>query len=290
MALAGSYKKAYRRYSGDYYKSTRKYVFPASFLLAGAGAIAWYLTGSLGWLILACVTLAVVLFLFLEVIRQTSLITHHLYQSGIHQIQAIQSIYSMLAPRLPLPSMARWAGNPDFCQLLMKHILLSRPEFVLELGSGVSTIIAGLTLQKTGGRIRSVDHDPVFKAETGMELANHGLLELAEVCESPLKEITVDNSSFQWYDLSLLGEIPMIDILVIDGPPGNIQPLSRYPALPLLYDKLAKNAVVILDDGGRKDEKRVVARWLEKFPDLQARYIDTEKGAFLITRKGEPAV
>lgn len=290
MIPAKRKKRIFRRFSGDYYKSAREYILPFSLLLGSAGALLWYTTGSFNRLILTYLVLAVSFFLLLEVIRQVSLITHHLYQSGINQMQSLQAIYSILDPKLPLPSMARWAGNPDFCQLLMKQILLSNPKVVLELGSGVSTVVAGLTLQKTGGRIYSVEHDRAFKAETEIELANQGLDEFARVYESPLKDTAVDVGSFRWYDLSVLDEIPDIDLLVIDGPPGNIQNLSRYPALPILYGKLAKEAVIIMDDGRRRDEKQIVAMWLDRYVDLESRFIDTEKGTFLITRKGNRTV
>ncbi|MES9855801.1 MAG: hypothetical protein ABW166_04240 [Sedimenticola sp.] len=40
-------------------------------------------------------------------------------------------------------------------------------------------------------------------------------------------------------------------MLVIDGPSGFIQKHSRYPALPLLFDKLSNNGMVFLDDAAR---------------------------------------
>ncbi|MDF1535041.1 MAG: class I SAM-dependent methyltransferase [bacterium] len=287
MTPAKRSKGFFRPLSSDYYKSFRKYIIPVSIVLGVAGGLLWYIVGSLSWVILIPVTVAAFLFLLLEVIRQVSLITHNLYQSGIYQMQSIQAIYTMLDPKLPLPSMARWAGNPDFCQLLMKQILIAHPRIVFELGSGVSTVVAGLTLKKTGGRILSLEHDLKFRTETQVELANHGILELASIYHSPLKEVATDSGSFRWYDLSVLDEIPPIDLLVIDGPPTTIQPLSRYPALPLLYDRLSPEAVIFLDDGKRGDEKRIVTMWLEMFDDLEAKYVETEKGAYLITRQGD---
>ena len=76
-----------------------------------------------------------------------------------------------------------------------------------------------------------------------------------------------------------------IDLLVVDGPPGNIQSLSRYPALPLLYRHLSDRSIVILDDGHRDDEKKIVALWEKEFSNLSPEFLDLEKGAYIIRMK-----
>jgi len=60
-----------------------------------------------------------------------------------------------------------------------------------------------------------------------------------------------------------------IDILVIDGPPAETQPQSRYPAYPVLRPQMSGTAVILLDDSGREDEREAVRRWCAADPDLK---------------------
>ncbi|UCG39197.1 MAG: class I SAM-dependent methyltransferase, partial [bacterium] len=146
----------------------------------------------------------------------------------------------------------------------------------------------GLALRKAGGgRVLSLEHDEVYATRTSENLALYGLGDFTRVIHSPLEEISIGKASHLWYDLSVLEEgLPRIDMLIIDGPPGKTQPQARYPALPLLADRLHEEAVILLDDGKRHDEKLIVQRWSEDHPGLMALKIDTEKGAFMIQKVG----
>lgn len=100
-------------------------------------------------------------------------------------------------------------------------------------------------------------------------ISNHGLAEIATVIHAPLVEIVIDGQKWVWYSTDCLRIDQPIDLLVVDGPPRNVQNLSRYPALPLLYGLLSNRSAIIIDDGHRKDEKQIVARW-EKEYDLSS--------------------
>jgi hypothetical protein len=54
-----------------------------------------------------------------------------------------------------------------------------------------------------------------------------------------------------------------IELLVVDGPPAYAQGhgLARYPALPVLHDRLAPSATIILDDAERPGEREIIRRW-----------------------------
>ena len=98
----------------------------------------------------------------------------------------------------------------------------------------------------------------------------------------------IGERSWLWYDLDALEDVTSIDMVIVDGPPGNIQRLARYPALPLLADRLSDKAVVVLDDCFRHAEKEIVARWLRDYPGFTDQTIGTEKGT-VILRKSEKA-
>jgi len=96
-------------------------------------------------------------------------------------------------------------------------------------------------------------------------LSQAGLSDRVDLVIAPLVDATIGERTFQWYDLgprlSTLGE--KIDFLFVDGPPGKVQSLSRYPALPVLLPYLSPRATIFVDDGAREDETKMVAMWGE---------------------------
>jgi hypothetical protein len=52
--------------------------------------------------------------------------------------------------------------------------------------------------------------------------------------------------------------------LFVDGPPGAIARQVRYPAFPLLADRLAPGATVVLDDSRRSAEAAIVKAWKQE--------------------------
>ena len=73
-------------------------------------------------------------------------------------------------------------------------------------------------------------------------------------------------------------------MVVVDGPPNYIQDLSRYPVIPLLYNRMNNNSILILDDGVRDEEKEITRRWEEEFEDLSIEYFNFESGAFIVNK------
>ena len=147
---------------------------------------------------------------------------------------------------------------------LFHMIRRQRPRLIMELGSGSSTVLFAAALRANGsGRVISIEHDPEHLKHT------HALLEQAELTDrvhlvsAPLIEITLNGRSFQWYDLnSLLHSLTeKVDLLFVDGPPGKVQTLSRFPALPMLLPHLSPRATIVVDDGAREDEVKMVELW-----------------------------
>ena len=68
-------------------------------------------------------------------------------------------------------------------------------------------------------------------------------------------------------------------MLLVDGPVGALGPQARYPALPLLRERLLPGAVVLLDDADRPEEQEVLARWQADWPELSSAMLRLEKGA-----------
>lgn len=135
------------------------------------------------------------------------------------------------------------------------------------------------------GRIISFEHMEKFAGITRDMLATRGLQQHATVHIAPLTEQTFGSHTGQWYSLPA-AELPeSIDILFVDGPPRTVATLARYPALPALYGRLAKGAVIFLDDGKRTDEQDIAALWLKEYPDLEPVYLRTRSGVIGLRKK-----
>jgi predicted O-methyltransferase YrrM len=201
------------------------------------------------------------------------------------QTEALFSIFSILNPEIPLPSMNGWTINPDFAITIINNIILSKPSIILEMGSGVSTVIAAYSLKKIGGgKIISLEHEQEFVEKNLQKIREHNLQEFAEIIYAPLKKWSEGTKEWLWYDTAKIEQIDTIDLVIVDGPPRKIQEMSRYPALPILFNKLSHNSVIILDDFKRKDMNTMIDLWLSQFPDFQQEIINTKSGC-LILRK-----
>lgn len=208
-----------------------------------------------------------------------------------HQIEAYVALYSTLKIRQPLPPMRGWAVSPDFANVLVGVIRECRPRRILELGGGVSTLLASYCLEELGaGTIVSLDHDAEYADATRRNLIRHGLERKATVVHAPLKAVAVGAEQYLWYDCNALPSEAPFDLLIVDGPPAETQAGVRYPALPLLVDRLGPNAVILVDDAERGDEQCILLRWLREFPEFVREDVRTEKGATLLRRRGEKLI
>jgi len=205
------------------------------------------------------------------------------------QIEALFSIFYNIKPNLPLPDTRGWAASPDFLKKLVEVIYREKPEFVVEAGSGVSTLIIAYCLKQIGsGKVISLEHDAKYTKVSEDLISFHGLEDIAKVVHAPLTEIEINSKKWLWYDTEYLKIDMPIGLLVIDGPPGYTQKLARYPALPLLFKHLLDESTIILDDGARKDEKEIVEIWKKELEYISYDFLNFEKGAFLIKKHRKP--
>lgn len=192
----------------------------------------------------------------------------HAQRGQIREVEALLQLHRELAPRAPMPPSGSWALNPTDLLELCFLVDRVRPGLVLELGSGTSSVWLGYALGRHGGRLVSLDHDPRYAALTRAQLARHGLTEVVEVRQAPLCPTTVAGETFEWYDQAALAGVSEVDLLLVDGPPGQTGPRARLPAVPVLADRLAARAVVVLDDADREDEQEILQQWTDSVAGL----------------------
>lgn len=186
----------------------------------------------------------------------------------LHNTEALLQLFRDFTPRAPMPPSGGWALDPVSLLELLFLVEEHRPQLVVELGSGTSSVWLGYALERNGGRLVSVDHDREFAERTRIMLTCHGLGGVAEVRLAPLQPLQVGQDELVWYDIAAVEDLTAIDLLLVDGPPMAVASMARLPALPVLETRLSDAAVVMLDDLDRPDEREALRRWVDDVPGL----------------------
>jgi len=196
--------------------------------------------------------------------------------------------YRVLEHRLglphPLPHTPDWSAAADFLGLIAEHCLSTKPSTIVECSSGTSTLVLARCCQlNKRGHVYSLENGAEYAAATVQNLEELGLQAYASVVHAPLVDYRLNGHKHAWYSLDKLN-VPAIDMLVIDGPPAIMDSEARYPALPLLHDRLAAGCAMYLDDANRPGEQAIVKRWAEQYPLFRARMLDSERGCAVLEK------
>ncbi|MEM7164317.1 MAG: class I SAM-dependent methyltransferase [Planctomycetota bacterium] len=171
---------------------------------------------------------------------------------------------------------------PENALTLCQEIIYRRPQRVLELGSGSSTVLVSRCLQYLGAEGRtlvSLDHHEYWHKDTQNKIDRLGLGTIATVLHAPL--VTQDGLPAPWYDLSVLpADAGPFDLILVDGPEG--KGTARFGAFPQLRKYLARDAVLLLDDGLRDGETEVVRLWQEIEPRLRVDFVPSVNGLWRV--------
>jgi predicted O-methyltransferase YrrM len=205
-------------------------------------------------------------------------------QAQFRQFEATQMLRTLLRPQGVLPYSRHWAASPDLLLSFVQAIQGKPGATVVECGSGLSTVWMGLALRAMGtGRGVALEHEQEFRDKTLDAVERHGLEDWVEVRLAPLVPVTIGKDTFSWYTTDALADVRSIDVLLVDGPPALTGPLARYPAVPVLMDRLVDGARILLDDTIRPEERAASDRWLEEFPRLSRELLPHEKGCHQFT-------
>lgn len=195
---------------------------------------------------------------------------HHQEALAYHRDVLSLHHLSPLLGRRYLP-WSRWSLQPSSIVAVINEILMHDLKVVVELGSGVSTIILGKLLQERGGRLISIENDEKWEELIRGYVRSEKLEDVVDLVSAPLLPWRSDShGSFLWYDIgrieAALGD-SRIDMLLVDGPPERTGKLARMPAVLALKDHLADNFVIALDDVDRPDETAIIRKWQELLAD-----------------------
>jgi len=207
--------------------------------------------------------------------------------NSITETQGLVQLSGLNQP-YPMPFGGSWALTPDAAAILAREIAIRRPDTIVELGSGVSTVMVGRLLQQMGsGRLISLDHDSGWAEETRRNIVANGLQDYVEVLDAPLVKQQFDGKEFVWYQVpEQVRQMKHIDMLTVDGPPQttDVTVLARYPALPAFNSQFSEHAVIYIDDAKRDTEQEMVKAWHKQYPGWKSKMIDTIPGTCLFER------
>ena len=206
------------------------------------------------------------------------------------QVDGLAALYAMLRPDGALPALfEEWAIGADLAAHLVRHVFRRRPSTIVELGSGSSTVILAMACERVGhGHVLAIEHDQKYATRTADMVASAGLSDWVTIAVAPLENQSIGDRTYPWYRLEDVDVPEQIGMLLVDGPPGSTGPEARFPAVPMLRDRLDENSVVFLDDARRDDEAGIVRRWCEEYGLALAAGIRFTTGtAELVTRPVE---
>ncbi len=191
------------------------------------------------------------------------------------QFEALEQLLPLLKLSSPLPASRGWAASPDFLLSLFEISRNAKPRLVLELGSGVSTLV----LAKSGAKkIISLEHSIEYGELTRAMLKDHRVRGV----EIRIDDLEMYPAGHSWYSKASLKGLAKIDLLVIDGPPSATNPDARFPALENLLPFLSPKATIVLDDANRADERKLAEAFLASLPSHRLRFLHHEKGTAII--------
>jgi hypothetical protein len=137
---------------------------PILFLLLSV--IGWHFIHELIFIVDFTLVLFISIFIPLTFYRkyeQRSKQQDQLNTNYYRQLEALFSVFAILQPNSPLPSMRHFSITPDFARTLIDLVMSHRPKLVVETGSGTSTLIISYTFQKLNeGKIISLENNEMF--------------------------------------------------------------------------------------------------------------------------------
>jgi len=150
-----------------------------------------------------------------------------------------------------------WSGSEDFLRGCIREALLTNGP-ILECGSGLSTLIAGIVAERRGIPVIALEHIDAWRERVTREVRRLGLRRV-RVCRAPLEHF----GDYCWYQMPQETCGVVFALVLCDGPPGTT-PGGRYGLLPRARSMIGDRCVILLDDAARAEEQAVARRWVSE--------------------------
>lgn len=136
---------------------------------------------------------------------------------------------------------------------------------VLECGSGLTTLVAGLVGEKRDVTVLSLEQDREWAGFVTQRLRTNGIHNV-ELRYAPLRNY----GGFVWYDVESVALPERFELVLCDGPAvfeewGEAHAQWRYGVLPVLTSRGVKVDRVLLDDATEPRAAGLLRRWHQEF-------------------------
>ena len=179
-----------------------------------------------------------------------------------------------------------WTFSASSLLWLWRQVNETPPATVVEFGSGLTTRLFALFARRRQSlglsvpTIISFDHDESWINKTRDRLRDLRLDEFVDLRLAELEPTTGIDGAVATYSSAIVDSAlanRSVDLCLIDGPPGDN---GRVAVLPLVANRLAAGATIILDDAARPREQRAVDDWADTYKTSisSPRFVATAKG------------
>lgn len=180
---------------------------------------------------------------------------------ALQQLQQLSSDYTV------------WSSSsirPSAMVQILNEIIVNNRNTIVEFGCGITTVYIAKILKQYGGHLYSVEDNSEWIAIVSTMLKQNDLLDNVTFIQAPLAKSKYSLANCNWYDENIVKDLLKgieLDMVIVDGPPAYMKhiALSRYPAIPVLFDHLSDNFCIVLDDINRDGENTILALWEKQF-------------------------
>ncbi|MBE9167372.1 hypothetical protein IQ238_07465 [Pleurocapsales cyanobacterium LEGE 06147] len=171
-----------------------------------------------------------------------------------------------------------WGISEQLALFLSNTIHHFHSKNVLEFGAGSSSLVLAHSISSIGGgKLSSIEQHPTWCAENWKIVQEIENVDSQMIVGKPKWSFGISGIYFSFKEscLSDVASRAPYDLVLIDSPQFFF---GRDGGVPLIYDYLVPNALIILDDAGRQFEKNTLFRWLRSYPGLSLVYYAPEFG------------
>ena len=152
---------------------------------------------------------------------------------------------------------SNWTASVDFLLASIQACQQTQAA-VVECGSGLSTAVIGLALEKSKRHLITLEHDNEWARRTRRRVRFAGITNV-RVLDCPLES----KGDWSWYAVSSRDLPRSIGVVICDGPPADT-PGGRRGMLPALRGHLTHDPIIVLDDVDRTPELNVAEAWADE--------------------------
>jgi hypothetical protein len=153
-----------------------------------------------------------------------------------------------------------FAPSTDFLLDLVKYSSQAKYP-ILDCGSGLSTIIAGLITKRHGNTVWSLESSKRWYGRVKHYLEKYQI-DSVKLLYCPL----INYSDYLWYDVPVDKLPERFSLVSCDGPShylGN-RDARRYGLFPLMKEKFAPGCTILFDNADLKQEQEGLYYWIDE--------------------------